>query len=47
MRQARRQASNRDPVDDAYWTPQPTGTYVSTDDDTNMMTVFHWPWDRH
>jgi hypothetical protein len=28
-----------------YWTPQaPTGSYVWTDDHTNLMAVFRWPW---
>jgi len=32
---------------DPYWTPQQaTGRYVWTDDHTNLMAVFKWPWSR-
>jgi hypothetical protein len=32
---------------DEYWrTQEPTGKYVWTDDHTNLMAVFRWPWEH-
>jgi hypothetical protein len=35
------------PEREDYWTPQePRGAFVWTDDHTNLMAVFRWPWAR-
>jgi hypothetical protein len=40
--------ARRSDLEEPYWQPQsPTGAYVWTDDHTNLMAVFRWPWDKH
>jgi hypothetical protein len=42
--------SEKDPrrTETTYWTRQhPNTTYVWTDDHSNLMAVFRWPWSRH
>jgi hypothetical protein len=35
------------PEYEEYWTPQtPTRRYIWTDDHTNLMAVFRWPWSK-
>jgi hypothetical protein len=44
--EAARQFPHRVSTGDPYWQMQSaTGTYVWTDDHTNLMAVFRWPWD--
>jgi hypothetical protein len=49
MRDAHAIPKYRDRVNpnEQYWSrQQPTNTYVWTDDHTNLMAVFRWPWDK-
>jgi hypothetical protein len=48
MRQAHEKRPREVPEHEEYWTWQtPTRRYIWTDDHSNLMAVFRWPWARH